>query len=639
MVLSDSSTKTPTLKPAAKSRNDQKTAVRSSPRNSPATSRDSSPSNTSLSSKSQSLSSPILNSTNKSLIINTDDDSFLKPPSSEGSSSRKSKKKTCPCGGSTEGKDWVVNCSQCSQTWHSSCCNLKGTNSLSRVDTDKIVKYWQCPWCYTCAFPRPGTHPAAKSEKALTDKLLSCTAIQQINETVAETIKKALLPVSQVTRPTTLAFSEPDGHMAIEPMGYSGSNGTGHPGTKTLPPDRHIKLNCEEQPYIDYKKDYLPQLGLNNVRSFLDQSADKFVLENGHSVMQLGVPYSYTGSKAPKEENAIPPLFDGIISKVVTDFNLKHKPNSVLINQYPATHDAESESYLPFHADDEPSILADSEIVTITIGGARTLVFHEIHNLDGEEHTLTPENNSAYCMTRSSQAWYKHGIAKHNACDVGADERYSITLRCLNPKFRRSMLIIGDSNTKSIEFGAGKGKVGESYPGARIKAAHVHNIKPEDCIGYANIILASGTNDLRVEQIQHPSQIHQLADTLLHKLFQIRKLCPKAKITVMPVLPSKIPKMNRNIMQYNRLIEPMLARHFRDAIWYPNVLAFLDKKNLLSEDLTRNGDPIHLGDKGMAKYVRCVKFWVFEREKHEGRSNRSNGQPPGSRSRSPERAW
>jgi hypothetical protein len=422
-------------------------------------------------------------------------------------------------------------------------------------------------------------------------------------------------------------------------MGYTDNNGTGHPGTGNPPPDRHVKLNCKEQPYSDYKENYLPQLGLDNLKKFLDQSAEKFVLESGHSVMQLGVPYFYTGSKSRKEEEVIPPIIDSIITKVVTDFNLKHKPNSVLVNRYPATHDADSESYLPFHADDEPSILADSEIVTITIGGARKLVYHQIHNLDGEEQTLIPENNSAYCMTRSSQAWYKHGIVKHNASDAGADERYSITLRCLNPKFRRSMLIIGDSNTKPIEFGVGKGKVGESYPGARIKAGHVHDIKPEDCVGYANIILASGTNDLRVDNIQHPSQIHRIADTLLHKLFQIKKLCPKAKITVMPVLPTKIPKMNRNIMQYNRLIEPMLARHFRDAIWYPNVLGFLDKKNLLSEEFTRNGDTIHLGDKGMAKYVRCVKFWVFEREKCEGRSNRSNGQSPVGRSRSPEQAW
>ncbi len=175
------------------------------------------------------------------------------------------------------------------------------------------------------------------------------------------------------------------------------------------------------------------------------------------------------------------------------------------------------------------------------------------------------------------------------------------------------MLIVGDSNTKDIVFGPGKGKVGESFPGKRTKAANISQIKPEDCIGYTNIIIACGTNDLRTENVRHETEIHAIVDKLRYKLLQVTKICPKARITVMPVLPSRNHEMNRNIMFFNHFVDLMLAKCFRD-VWYPSVHEFLDKKNLLAENLTRNGDAIHLNERGIARYVSKLKYVVFQRE-------------------------
>ena len=147
-------------------------------------------------------------------------------------------------------------------------------------------------------------------------------------------------------------------------------------------------------------------------------------------------------------------------------------------------------------------------------------------------------------------------------------------------------------------------------------------INASDCIGYSNIVLACGTNDLRVENINHRSDIHQLVNTLQHKISQIKKLCPKSKIFVMPVLPTRIPAMNENIMFYNNMVNLMLMRYDR-GICFPGLYNFLDNKLLLADDLTRDKDSIHLGSKGICRYVSCIKRCIFESVKSLSRVNSS----------------
>ena len=74
--------------------------------------------------------------------------------------------------------------------------------------------------------------------------------------------------------------------------------------------------------------------------------------------------------------------------------------------------------------------------------------------------------------------------------------------------------------------------------------------------------------------------------------------------------------MNRNIMLFNQLVDEMLAKQFYD-IWFKGLYEFLDRQNMLDIKLTRNGDSIHLGPKGLAKYVSIIKRCVFQREKIE----------------------
>ena len=108
---------------------------------------------------------------------------------------------------------------------------------------------------------------------------------------------------------------------------------------------------------------------------------------------------------------------------------------------------------MPSHSDNEYEIDPESMICCYSLGATRRLVFTEIHGTDIS--SLEVESNSMYVMSRQSQTWFKHGI-HDSMCGEG---RYSITVRQVNPDNNRGMLIVGDSNTKHIEFGSGKGKV------------------------------------------------------------------------------------------------------------------------------------------------------------------------------------
>ena len=62
------------------------------------------------------------------------------------------------------------------------------------------------------------------------------------------------------------------------------------------------------------------------------------------------------------------------------------------------------------------------------------------------------------------------------------------------------------------------------------------------------------------------------------------------------------------------LVDKMLEDCFPE-IWFSSVRSFLDSQGLLSVKLSRNGDKIHLGSRGIALYVSLMKLCVFKRIK------------------------
>jgi NAD/NADP transhydrogenase beta subunit len=71
-----------------------------------------------------------------------------------------------------------------------------------------------------------------------------------------------------------------------------------------------------------------------------------------------------------------------------------------------------------------------------------------------------------------------------------------------------------------------------------VKAAKVSDISPESCVGYSNVVLVCGTNDLRVGAVRDDSDICKVVDVYKSKSCMIKKLSPSSKIFVVPVLPT-----------------------------------------------------------------------------------------------------
>ena len=477
---------------------------------------------------------------------------------------------------------------------------------------------------------KPDNHSSALNESSLLEKALSCSIVQNLKESFKDTIQNTspavdlssledrLDKLSQEIKefketPSRVLSSDP--HLTIHHM---------------VPVHKEKILNCPEKPYELYRENILTSDeidSLNDLLGYLRDNGD-FISEKGHSVRLYGQPYSYTGSKT-SEPDPIPPELTKITDKLCAELELSGAewPNSILINHYPASNRLDpKDSHLALHSDDEKTIVADSKIITLSIGACRKICFEKKHCGDDlETDSLDVEHNSVYVMTRRSQNWYRHGVPPPpTGQDV--EERFSITFRCLKSQFKRSMVVVGDSNTKEINFGVGSGKVGQSFPGKRIKAAKVKDIDPKECIGYSNIFIMSGTNDLRCENVSCEPDIHRVVKELQEKLVEVKQLCPTAKVFVIPVMPSRIPKMNINITLYNRLVDRMLSLNF-PGIWFQGIYSFVDNNGLLSSRLVRQNDKVHLGPKGIAKLMTYMKTCVFRREKQESAQKVGSPEP------------
>ena len=556
------------------------------------------------------------------------------PPEIESDKLR-ANKTNCPCLRNSLGKEWKFKCTRCNQQWHASCANLKGANDIEeetpqQAALDTILQSWLCPWCFTTNFPKPGTSTAAKMDQTLLDSVHYSRNIQVISDAISSAVNQSMptLEISSLeVRLKRLSEEISDFQRSQEP----GIHITSDPKPVSIPLPKTI-----EPPIKDYKMDFLDEETLESVTSFLSdcKTSQKFVQKNGRMVLKFGESYMYSGDSSPPSSSEIPQPLITAIDKVTSHCKLTHKPNSVLINYYPPPDDVTLCNGLAFHSDDEPDILADSEIATISIGDVRKVSFRPIHSVvDTSDHPscLNPASNSLYIMTRSSQAWYQHSIGSvppSSQLPVQTG-RYSITLRTISKQFKRSTVIIGDSNTKNIKFGSGTGTMGQSFPGMRAKASKISNIDPSLCIGYSNAVIVCGTNDLRTENLKSPNDVHQLVDILHLKLQQIQTICPRIKIFVTAVLPSRFPRMNKNIIMFNRLVYDMLESSLEQSVWQIGVYHFVDNKGLLAMNLTRNGDEIHLGNRGLSKFVSCVKHWVYVREKLERTRQRKPGQTVG----------
>ena len=344
------------------------------------------------------------------------------------------------------------------------------------------------------------------------------------------------------------------------------------------------------------------------LKKFLDKQAG-FVKETGRDVLLYGHPYKYNGSKSPEKPPEIPTELEALVV-LVNEKLCKGLPpvNSILINKYVG-----EEALIPLHSDNEATIDPKSVIATISLGSACTIEFTP--KLDGDILKVDCQPRSAYTMTRRSQDLYLHQM--HQGSISGT--RYSLTFRALDVRNKNSCCIIGDSNTGPLRFGEEKGTFGRSIPGKQVYAPVIEKIDPYETLGYRNVVIHCGINDIRMPDINSSSMIRNCYLKLVRKIDQIHLVNKLANIFVCPVLPTKCLEYNRKAIFFNSMIFNELVSSRCHVSAVDGFNGFLDENMMLRRDLSRhlnrqgNPDYLHLNWRGSAFLASLIKTCVILR--------------------------
>ena len=167
-------------------------------------------------------------------------------------------------------------------------------------------------------------------------------------------------------------------------------------------------------------------------------------------------------------------------------------------------------------------------------------------------------------------------------------------------------------------------------PGKRIETFHISDINPSKCIGYQNIVIHCGINDLRdsspgrLPTDPEPTNVQAHFSRITEKISEVKNVCPYASIHVSPILPTRNLKLNERVVQFNHLLFDYLANDPRgEGVRSLNLSEFVDEKTgVLRDDLrvwdSRAGcynkrDILHIGRAGIRLLAGCVRNAVMNK--------------------------
>ena len=470
--------------------------------------------------------------------------------------------------------------------------------------------------------PPPSNVPSQSSEHLLADISCKLEALQVNESSISANLSELKHSVESLkstdSRPGTSSlpsctpneFPLPDHSFPLHPSRMQALS------EQSIPPIPHKQKHTS-----DIKLDFIEQAEADELTKFLESCS--FESENGHSVTSFGATYRYTGSKSSDKVPPIPeslkPLLDKI-NNVQSEIYKARYPdipyltapsiNSLLINKYEGPN-----SYLPKHSDCEATIHPESSIFTLSLGQRCVVKFTE--RLTGTEVTQTCPDRSLYMMSRRSQEVYDHEIEQGSLSD---GIRYSLTFRSISWMNKNSTSLHGDSNTRFLRFGSNKrGTFGEQMPGQKFWAPKIRDIDPVSCMGYSNVVLHCGINDIKQSHIKCENDVADCYAELKLKIKQIKLLSPSTKaVFVCQLLPTKDLTLNRKVDDFNKLIHFDLLPTCKDVVCVEGFGQFACNHVLaaeLSMQFDRFGryDMLHLNRAGARVLASLIKKSVFLR--------------------------
>ena len=194
-------------------------------------------------------------------------------------------------------------------------------------------------------------------------------------------------------------------------------------------------------------------------------------------------------------------------------------------------------------------------MVTYFVGATRRVKF--LNNAGSEERDLTLKDGSVLITSRQSQDFWVHEVEASDAMQAS----YSITFQHVAPYFINSTALIGDSNTRVMNYGESKGTFGVWMPGKRVEAFHVEDIPDPFKVGpYRNFIIHTGVNNIKRRDRRSNSS---LVNEMESKCTNILEVYPRSRIHISLLLPTKLESLNYRVKELNSMLIE-LAHNYRN---------------------------------------------------------------------------
>ena len=161
---------------------------------------------------------------------------------------------------------------------------------------------------------------------------------------------------------------------------------------------------------------------------------------------------------------------------------------------------------------------------------------------------------------------------------------------------RKTLLVLGDSNTKYIRF--------PNTGHHRIPTYSIEEIDPSVCIGYAKIWIHVGINNLKSVRCGAPDDVQKSFELFTHKIERIGRLSPDTTVIISPILPTGVDILNERAGIFNELL-------FSTKRWWLELdfSIFANKFGMLDKFFRCFGNPkdkIHLGANGIRELEHMI---------------------------------
>ena len=377
---------------------------------------------------------------------------------------------------------------------------------------------------------------------------------------------------------------------------------------------------------------------------------------NNRSALYFGK-YTYTYKGGRHDPRMVKP--DSYLDKLCSYLDVvlpDFKYNSVLVHLFQS-----GEQTMPSHSDDEECIEDGSDIITVSLGATRNLVFKDTVS-DRVVHTTKLFHGSVSCMSKTSQRYYRHEIPKEPECK---EPRVSLTFRLIKPvnplasfkpvptsvdsnlcghvpfsesgptvnsvedtperaprvdsvQTSKSVLYISSSmfrflDTKELSTS----KVSATklfYPGANgsVMLNKLRQDLPGLTIKPCSIYIMCGTNN--VNSIYYGSAtLGESFDQLTKVLQYLQRMFPDAAVNVVNILPRTTPGKNDVVRELNSLLKNYCQAKkmkFMETKHLFNTASGARRNQYFVKPSDKIVDNCHLNQIGVSRLGKFLKFWT-----------------------------